>query len=82
MHAGILLNIDGITNQFADQKGTDKAMDYCKILPEKFKTDCYNRVGVWVQLLHPGNEEQECSKAETNYFETCIIANLENVKIL
>ena len=58
-----------------DQLGIDKGFDFCKIIPEKFKSDCYIEIGVWARSLFSSDEEIKivCSAAENEkYYDECI----------
>lgn len=75
----------GIALVILDLKGTDQAFQYCNLLPEQFKVDCYDAVGKWIRMLYPTDKEREseCSKAESSdYFEVCVNANFEGITIL
>jgi len=68
-----------------DQRGIDKAISLCKILEEKFKEDCYNTVGKWVNTIGADLKARQdmCSKAETlEYAEVCNNANPEDLESL
>ncbi len=75
----------GLTLVILDLKGTDQAFKYCKFFPEHAKSDCYDVVGKWIQMLHETDEEKklECTKAENSYyFEVCMKADLEGIVLL
>ena len=58
---------------------------FCKLLPEQYKIDCYDAVGRWVIMLQPTDERRtvECIKAENReYFDICMNASLESLKLL
>ena len=58
---------------------------FCKLLPEHYKADCYDAVGRWVIMLQPtdGRRSVECLKAEnSDYFDICMNASLESLKLL
>jgi len=65
--------------------GTDHAFEYCKILPTKFKIDCYDGLGKWIHMKHSTEVErkQECLKANSEkYYNVCIKSNLDNLELL
>lgn len=75
----------GLVMTLVNNKGTDQAFEYCKLLPEQFKTDCYDGMGKWINMLHATYEgrKEECSKAENlDYFEVCMKANLDSLTLL
>jgi hypothetical protein len=62
----------------------DRGIRFCKAIPEQFKPDCYDAMGKWAIMLH-GQEvrEAECFKAESSeYFDICMNASLDNMKLL
>ena len=65
-----------------DQLGMNKGFEFCKTLPEKFKSDCYSQIGDWLRKHHSPNEVKEtCSKVEDmKYFEICTTKLLDRIK--
>ena len=58
---------------------------YCSLIPEEFKVDCYDALGRWVHMLQSTDEGRstECVIAENlDYFEICMNASLESLKLL
>ena len=58
---------------------------FCSLIPEEFKVDCYDGLGRWVLMLHSTDEGRstECLRAEnSDYFEICMNASLESLKLL
>jgi len=58
---------------------------FCNLLPEHYKVDCYDAVGRWVIMLQPTDERRmvECTKAEnSDYLDICMNASLESLKLL
>jgi len=58
---------------------------YCSLIPEEFKVDCYDGLGRWVHMLHSTDEGRstECLRAEnSDYFDICMNASLESLKLL
>lgn len=75
----------GMAMTLVNNRGTNQAFEFCNILPEQFKVDCYDGMGKWARMLHSTDEEraEECSKAEgSKYFEVCMNANLEDLTLL
>ena len=75
----------GMVISILDHRGIDQAFEFCKILPEQFKVDCYDGMGKWVLMLHStaDGRAKECSKAESSkYFEICMKADLEALRLL
>jgi len=65
--------------------GTDHSFEYCKLLPAKFKIDCYDGLGKWIHMKHStdAEREKECLKAESEkYYNICIKSNLDNLELL
>jgi len=63
----------------------EPGFNFCKLVPEEFKSDCYDALGRWVIMLHPTEEGRtgECVKAENSeYFDVCMNASLESLKLL
>ena len=58
---------------------------YCSLIPEEFKVDCYDALGRWVHMLQSTDEGRstECIIAEnSDYFDICMNASLESLKLL
>ena len=58
---------------------------FCSLIPEEFKVDCYDGLGRWVHMLYSTDEGRstDCIRAEnSDYFEICMIASLESLKLL
>lgn len=63
----------------------DQGFQFCKLLPEEFKVDCYDAMGRWTRMLHSTDEARadECSKAENpDYVQVCMNADLKNLTLL
>jgi len=59
--------------------------EFCSLIPEEFKVDCYDGLGKWVHMLHSTDEKRstDCIRAENSYyFEICMNASLESLKLL
>jgi len=59
--------------------------EFCSLIPEEFKVDCYDGLGRWVHMLHSTDEKRstDCIRAENSkYFEICMNASLESLKLL
>jgi len=65
-----------------DQLGMDKGFEFCKALPEKFKSKCYAQIGDWLRKHHSPNEVKEnCLKVgDMKYFEICTTKLFDRVK--
>ncbi|MGI0021381.1 MAG: hypothetical protein ACRD9Q_00840 [Nitrososphaeraceae archaeon] len=66
-----------------DQLGIDKGLEFCKIIPENFKSDCYYNIGSWARLSFYSEEKimNICSSAENGkYFEDCVSKMPKGVK--
>ena len=73
----------GIVIALVDWRGTEEGITFCKTIPEKFKTDCYDYLGKMIHDEFPDRVEEECSKAESfEYKEICKIANPQGLRIL
>jgi len=73
--------ISGSQTIIVDQIGIDKGLDFCKIIPEKFKSDCYIEIGNWARASFSSDEEIEivCSAAENEkYYDDCI-TRIQNI---
>jgi len=76
---------DGSVYIVSEQQGAKKAFELCKIIPEKFKINCYDKVGQWIQSISLSKDEieKECSQVQTQeQYETCITANPEKLKVI
>jgi len=74
----------GVEYMVVEQEGTKRAFEFCKIIPEKFKINCYDKVGQWIQSMTSSKDEieKECSQVETQeQYETCITANPEKLLV-
>ena len=63
----------------------ERGFNFCKLVPEEFKSDCYDALGRWVIMLYPTKEGRtaECSMSENSeYFDVCMDASLESLKLL
>jgi len=77
--------LTGLVRVIIDQESLDKGFEYCKFFPEQFKYDCYNLLGVWIQMSYDSKNDQseQCSKAEnSNYFEICLNSTLEDWELI
>ncbi len=72
----------GAVEVILDQLGMDKGFEFCKDLPEKFKSKCYTQIGDWLRENYSLNEvEEACSKVEDmKYFEICTTKLLDRIK--
>ena len=68
----------GTLLSIADMR-TDKAFEFCKVVPEKFKTLCYDQLGGFISILDISKEEKEkeCLMAENlDYSKACTMRAL------
>jgi hypothetical protein len=75
----------GIAMIFADNRNTAEALDFCRVIPDQFKMNCYVEVGKWIMMIFNTHEGRvnECSKAKSSeYFDACMNATLEGIRIL
>ena len=77
--------IVGIVYMIANELRTQKAFEFCKVVQEKFKADCYDTLGKWIHTIHSTDEEIEtsCSKAENSKsYEICVNADPKNFALI
>ncbi len=70
--------VAGAAYHVGEQKGSKQIIELCKLLPEKFKIDCYTSLGQWVHTLHStiAEIEKDCSDAESiEYYKVCTNAD-------
>lgn len=68
-----------------ENTNADKGFQYCKIMPDEFKENCYDGLGKWIHMLFSSDLKiaKECSRAEdSHYTEVCKTANLEAISLL
>jgi len=77
-----LFCIAGGEGVILDQLGIDKGFEFCKVLPEKFKSKCYAQSGDWLRKYYNLNEvEEACLKVEDmKYFEICTTKLFDRIK--
>lgn len=53
----------------------------CNILPEKYKHECYDGLGFWIQLRSADENQRKefCSKAEKEYFDVCMNPDMTGI---
>ena len=70
----------------SDWKGIQQGIEFCKVIPEEFKTDCYDYLGKAIHdeyYEHPNRIEEECSKIESiDYEEICKKSDPKDLRIL
>ena len=64
--------IKAVVDYLLDQKSTDKALEFCKVVPEKFKMNCYDVLGNGVLIFYPKDVANVCSNVEENYYDVCM----------
>jgi hypothetical protein len=65
----------GGTNYLVDQIGIEKAIEFCDTVPERFASECYKTVGVYIHRIYDSSEQvsNECSKIKkSEYVEDCV----------
>jgi len=75
----------GIAMIFADNRSIKEALEFCEIIPDKFKDACYGEVGKWIIMVYekPYERLQACLVSNNlKYFDTCIGANFDGLSIL
>ena len=75
----------GAVYMIANNFRGDRALEFCKVLEENFKHDCYDTVGRWIHTIHPTNEEiqKSCSKAEDQkFYDVCINAEPKDLGLI
>jgi len=78
---GMLLTIVNLNTN------TDRGFSLCKGLPEQYKQDCYDGMGMWILMLQENQGDQlrkeECAKSENdNYIKVCMNSSLESIVLL
>ena len=58
----------GMLRVIIDQDSLDDGFEYCKLLPQQFKNDCYTLLGVWIEMLYDSQMDQitQCLKSENS----------------
>jgi len=75
----------GIAFAIADHRGIDRTFEYCKIVPEFAKYDCYNELGKWIAMFDITTDarSEQCSKAENDeYYQICINADVSATRFV
>jgi len=60
-------------------------MNFCNNIPEELREECFGEVGKWIWMVYTENEDriQSCLKStKSDYFLSCMKANLENIQML
>lgn len=68
-----------------NDQGPSLGFRFCEIIPDNSKTDCYDALGKWIIMLYPEGDQRTkaCSNVdELVYFQTCINASLEGIRLL
>ncbi len=69
-------------------KSTEIGFSFCKALPEKYKEECYDGIGMWLLMLSEKENDDdfrkpECLKSEDDrYYDICMNASLESIVLL
>ncbi len=75
----------GIAMKYADNRSIKEALQFCKIIPDEFQGACYEEVGKWIRMVYdkPYERLQACLVSKNlKYFQACIEANFEELRIL
>jgi len=68
-----------------DQIDVNQGFEFCKLLPQMFKRDCYDNLGKWIHTIYFTEEEIEstCSQVKnTEYYQVCVNANPEELGLV
>ena len=73
--------LGGIESKILDERGIDKGFEFCKIIPEKSKYDCYTLIGDWIRSYSSSDLKKACSSAESGkYYEICVTPKSERIE--
>lgn len=75
--------IKGSAHTFAEQFGINKSIEYCELVNESLKGDCFMTVGKWIYKLQHSDEQmpEDCSNlVNLEYLESCQRGFLEMMK--
>lgn len=73
--------LSGSESAILDEWGTDKGFEFCKIIPEKSKFDCYTLIGDWIRLDSSLDLKKTCSSAENaKYYEICLTPKSKRIE--
>jgi len=75
----------GAAYHIVDEVGMDQGFEFCNNIPSKFKMNCYETLGKWIQAAYFSKEEIEnaCSSNENSkYYQACIKANPEDRRLV
>jgi len=75
----------GIAISFADHRNMEEAFQYCKIIPDNSKLECYSELGKWLGQIDSSKQfrEEKCSMAENQeYQDICTSARTEDLRFL
>lgn len=75
----------GTVRVVIDHLSLEKGFQYCKAYPDEFKTDCYNLLGKWIDMISDTVEQRkaQCSISENEkYAQICMNASLENEDLI
>jgi len=75
----------GILLTFVNNRGTDEGFEFCSMIPDEYKFECYDGIGKWILMKHSDDKDRkdECSKATNpEYTEICNNASLEDILLV
>jgi len=75
----------GMLLTFVNNTGTDEGFEFCSMIPDEYKFDCYDGMGKWIIMKHAEDKDRknECSKAANqSYIEICNNASLEDILLV
>jgi len=75
----------GTLRVIIDQDSLEEGFRYCEFLPEQFKYDCYNLLGVWIKMAYESSNDQinQCSQAkDLHYFDVCMNSTLRDWELI
>jgi hypothetical protein len=75
----------GMLRVIIDQDSLDDGFEYCKLLPQQFKNNCYTLLGVWIEMLYDSQMDQitQCLKSEnSNNFVICANSSIKDWELI
>ena len=73
--------LSGSASAILDEWGIDKGFEFCKIIPENSKFDCYTLIGDWIRFDSSLDLKKDCSSAENvKYYDICVTPKSERIE--
>jgi len=75
----------GMLLTFVNNRGTEEGFEFCSVIPDEYKFECYDGMGKWILMKHSDDKDRkdECSKARNpSYTEICNKASLEDILLV